>query len=74
MSSQLISSVILVSFPLVSSVVSGTPEEDAFRRDLTINSLFYNLMTEKVEDFTKMGIEDLRNGIIRCGKKYTRNE
>jgi tRNA nucleotidyltransferase (CCA-adding enzyme) len=43
----------------------GTPKEDAERRDLTINSLFYNLHTEAVEDFTGMGIEDIKNGIIR---------
>jgi tRNA nucleotidyltransferase (CCA-adding enzyme) len=43
----------------------GTAKEDAERRDLTINSLFYNLHTESVEDFTEKGIEDIRNGIIR---------
>ncbi len=43
----------------------GTPEEDALRRDLTINSLFYNINTGKIEDFTGKGIEDLKNGIIR---------
>lgn len=43
----------------------GTPEEDAFRRDLTINSLFFNINTGKIEDFTGKGIDDLKNGIIR---------
>jgi tRNA nucleotidyltransferase (CCA-adding enzyme) len=43
----------------------GTPLQDAERRDLTINSLFYNLHTESVEDWTKKGVEDIRNGIIR---------
>jgi len=43
----------------------GTPKEDAERRDLTINSLFYNLHTESVEDFTGMGEGDIKNGIIR---------
>ncbi|RVD92819.1 tRNA nucleotidyltransferase poly(A) polymerase [Tubulinosema ratisbonensis] len=43
----------------------GTPEEDALRRDLTINSLFYNLFTEKIEDYTGKGLEDLQNKIIR---------
>lgn len=43
----------------------GTPSEDAFRRDLTINSLFYNLHTRSVEDFTQFGMQDLRNGIVR---------
>src|SRR5271169_3970275 len=43
----------------------GTPKEDAERRDLTINSLFYNLHTESVEDFTGTGVDDIKNGIIR---------
>lgn len=43
----------------------GTPLEDAERRDLTINALFYNLNENKVEDFTEKGIKDLENGIIR---------
>ncbi|XVE60770.1 hypothetical protein DITRI_Ditri05aG0154100 [Diplodiscus trichospermus] len=42
----------------------GTAEEDAYRRDLTINSLFYNINTNLVEDFTKRGIEDLKFGSI----------
>ncbi|KAG1749677.1 uncharacterized protein EDB91DRAFT_1327149 [Suillus paluster] len=43
----------------------GTPLEDALRRDLTINSLFYNIHTRSVEDFTEKGLDDLQNGIIR---------
>ncbi|KAI9652283.1 MAG: CCA tRNA nucleotidyltransferase, mitochondrial [Alyxoria varia] len=43
----------------------GTPEEDALRRDATINAMFYNLRTEEVEDCTKRGFEDLEEGIIR---------
>ena len=43
----------------------GTPEEDAYRRDLTINALFYNINQNTIEDWTKMGIEDLKKGIIR---------
>ncbi|RDX83799.1 hypothetical protein CR513_35248 [Mucuna pruriens] len=42
----------------------GTAEEDAYRRDLTINSLFYNINTDSVEDFTKRGISDLKFGKI----------
>ncbi|KAG5522032.1 hypothetical protein RHGRI_034293 [Rhododendron griersonianum] len=41
----------------------GTPEEDAYRRDLTINSLFYNINTS-VEDFTARDIADLISGRI----------
>ena len=43
----------------------GTPKQDAERRDLTINSLFYNLHTGYVEDFTEKGVDDIKNGIIR---------
>ena len=42
----------------------GTSLTDAERRDLSINSLFYNINEEKVEDFTNKGIHDLENGII----------
>ncbi len=44
--------------------VYGTPYEDAFRRDLTINALFYNIADFSIIDFVG-GIEDLRAGIIR---------
>lgn len=43
----------------------GTPQEDAERRDATINALFYNLDEDAVEDFTGRGIQDLASGIIR---------
>lgn len=49
----------------IPTVAIGTPEEDAFRRDLTINALFYNLNTGEIEDFTGKGLDDLENGIIR---------
>jgi tRNA nucleotidyltransferase (CCA-adding enzyme) len=42
----------------------GTAEEDALRRDATINALFYNLHTDLVEDFTG-GLEDLAAKHIR---------
>ncbi|CUM68428.1 uncharacterized protein PRCAT00006151001 [Priceomyces carsonii] len=43
----------------------GTAEEDALRRDATLNALFYNLNESKIEDFTGFGKEDLKNGILR---------
>eukprot|EP01084_Bolivina_argentea_P020915 38851_1 len=46
-------------------MVFGTPKEDAKRRDLTINSLFYNINNDTIEDFTRNGMKDLINGIAR---------
>src|SRR5688572_17354632 len=43
----------------------GTPEEDAFRRDFTINALFYDIGTFAIIDYTG-GLEDLRAGVVRC--------
>jgi poly(A) polymerase len=43
----------------------GTPEEDAFRRDFTINALFYDIGTFSVIDYTG-GLEDLKTGVLRC--------
>jgi len=42
----------------------GTPEEDAFRRDFTINALFYDIADFSVIDYVG-GLEDLRAGIVR---------
>jgi poly(A) polymerase len=42
----------------------GTPEEDAFRRDFTINALFYDIATFSIIDYVG-GLEDLRQGVIR---------
>ncbi len=39
--------------------------QDAERRDLTVNALFYNLNTRTVEDFTGRGLSDLRDGVLR---------
>ncbi|KAG8627867.1 hypothetical protein KVT40_003740 [Elsinoe batatas] len=43
----------------------GTPEEDALRRDATINAMFYNLNTRKIEDLTGRGFDDMAARIIR---------
>src|SRR5687768_11253194 len=42
----------------------GTPEEDAFRRDFTINALFYDIATFSVIDYVG-GLDDLRSGVVR---------
>lgn len=43
----------------------GTPEEDAFRRDFTVNALFYDISTFAVIDYVG-GMKDLRRRLIRC--------
>jgi len=43
----------------------GTAEEDAFRRDFTLNALFYDIATFSIIDYVG-GLEDLRSRIIRC--------
>ena len=42
----------------------GTPEEDAMRRDITINGLFYNIADFSIIDCVG-GMADLKQGIIR---------
>lgn len=43
----------------------GDPQTDASRRDLTINSLFYNVNSGQIEDFTGKGLEDLQSMTLR---------
>jgi tRNA nucleotidyltransferase/poly(A) polymerase len=43
----------------------GTAEEDAMRRDATVNAMFYNLHTCQVEDFTGRGHDDMAAKTIR---------
>ena len=42
----------------------GTPEEDAFRRDFTINALFYDIADFSIIDYTG-GLRDLEERVIR---------
>jgi poly(A) polymerase len=42
----------------------GTPEEDALRRDITINGLFYNIADFSIIDYVD-GISDLKTKVIR---------
>ena len=43
----------------------GTPEEDAFRRDFTVNALFYDIGTFSIIDYVG-GLQDLDARLIRC--------
>jgi tRNA nucleotidyltransferase/poly(A) polymerase len=45
-------------------VATNDPASDATRRDLTINSLYYNLETGQIEDYTG-GLQDLKDMKLR---------
>ena len=47
------------------SVEIATLEEDSFRRDLGLNSLFLNISTGEILDYTGNGIADIKNKILR---------
>ncbi|KAN0033003.1 hypothetical protein ACTA71_011210 [Dictyostelium dimigraforme] len=49
----------------IPDITIGTPLSDCLRRDLTINSLFFNLKTMEIEDYSGNGLDDLSNRIIR---------
>ena len=44
--------------------VFGSPGEDAMRRDLTINGLFYDISTFSIIDYVN-GFDDLLDGVVR---------
>lgn len=43
------------------SIAFGTIEEDCYRRDLTINSLYYDISADKMLDITGRALDDIRN-------------
>lgn len=47
------------------STVFGSIEDDCYRRDLTINSLYYDISSGKTLDITGRGLADIENRIIR---------
>ncbi len=49
---------------IVRDNVYGSLEEDAFRRDFTVNALYYNIDDFSVIDYAG-GMEDLNNGVLR---------
>lgn len=51
--------------PIQSDNTFGTPEIDAFRRDFTLNALFYNIADFSIIDYVS-GLEDLNSRIVRC--------
>lgn len=49
----------------IPNITEGTPIEDAFRRDATLNALFFNLKKMEIEDLTGSGLKDLSDKILR---------
>ena len=43
----------------------GSAKEDAWRRDFTVNALFYDPVHDQIIDHTGMGMNDIRDGIVR---------
>lgn len=55
-----------------SQIELATPEEDASRRDFTINGMFYDPLEDVVHDFVQ-GAEDIKHKVIRTiGDPYER--
>ncbi|PPI88665.1 polynucleotide adenylyltransferase [Candidatus Pantoea edessiphila] len=49
---------------LLSDNIFGSIEDDAYRRDITINSLYYSMTDLSVRDYVG-GLRDLKQGVIR---------
>jgi len=50
---------------IVRDNVYGNIEEDAWRRDFTVNALYYDIKDFSIIDYTG-GLDDLRHKILRC--------
>lgn len=46
-------------------VAFGSIEEDCYRRDFTVNSLYYDITRRQMVDITGRGIPDMQAGILR---------
>lgn len=47
------------------AIAFGSKEEDALRRDFTINTLFYDISRSKLIDITGKALHDIKNKIVR---------
>lgn len=46
-------------------VVSGTLEDDCFRRDFTVNTLYHDISRDRMVDLTGRGVADIQEGVLR---------
>ena len=44
----------------------GTAHEDAWRRDFTVNALFYDPLKEEILDYTGQGLADIEAHVVRA--------
>ena len=51
---------------IVSDNAFGTAREDAWRRDFTVNALFYNPLAGEILDYTGQGVADIERRIVRA--------
>lgn len=51
---------------IVSDNAFGTAREDAWRRDFTVNALFYDPLQCEILDYTGQGISDIENRLVRA--------
>lgn len=51
---------------IVSDNAFGTAKEDAWRRDFTVNALFYDPLAEEIIDYTGQGISDIEKHLVRA--------
>ena len=51
---------------IVSDNAFGTAREDAWRRDFTVNALFYDPLEQEILDYTGQGISDIEKRIVRA--------
>ena len=51
---------------IVSDNSYGTSREDAFRRDFTVNALFYDPVKRELIDHTGMGLQDIASRTVRA--------